>query len=379
VTAFRTSFGGEPDGVWAAPGRVNLIGEHVDYNAGRCLPMALPHRTYCAVRRRADDVLAITSAQGYRPWSGLLGELAAASVDGWARYVAGAVWALAGAGADVPGLDITVDSDVPIGAGLSSSAALICATALAVAEVAGWDGADTLVDLCVDAETKFVGAPTGGMDQAAALLSTAGHAVLLDCLDGSVEQLPFDVAAAGREVLVIDTRVTHSNLDGRYGDRREGCERAARLLGVRNLREVADATTAGALDEALQPLAGDASWPLAHHVVAEMHRVDAAAAELRAGRIDPVGPLLQASHWSLRDDFQVSCPELDVAVDAATGAGALGARLIGGGFGGAAIALVARTDGPAVVAAVDEAFHIAGYRRPRFLDAVPSGSGARVH
>jgi galactokinase len=379
VTAtFRRSFDASPDGVWAAPGRVNLIGEHVDYNAGRCLPMALPHRTFCAVRRRTDGVLDIRSGQGYPPWSGPVTELDPDAVVDWARYVAGAVWALRRAGADVPGFDIAVESDVPIGAGLSSSAALICATALAAAELSGWEDRNDLTNVCVDAETRFVGAPTGGMDQAAALRTRDGHALLLDCRDDSVEHVAFDLTRAERALLVIDTRVSHSNVDGRYGERRRGCERAVRLLGVCTLRDVADATAGDDVGDALRPLAGDESAPLAHHVVTEMHRVDSAAAALRAGRVDELGPLLDASHRSLRDDFGVSCPELDLAVDASVGSGALGARLTGGGFGGSAIALVPAGELQAVAAAVDEAFVAGGFRRPRFLRAAASGPGARV-
>jgi galactokinase len=377
-TAFRRSFDASPDGVWAAPGRVNIIGEHVDYNAGRCLPMALPHRTFCAVGRRTDGMLDVRSAQGYPSWAGPVAELEPAAVPEWARYVAGAVWALRRAGAAVPGLDVEVESEVPIGAGLSSSAALICATALAAAELAGWDDRDALTRLCVDAETRFVGAPTGGMDQAAALRSSEGHALLLDCRDDSIEHVAFDVAAAGRAVLVIDTRVSHSNVDGRYGERRRGCERAARLLEVCSLREVADATDERGVDDALRPLAGDESAPLARHVVTEMHRVDAAVTQLRAGRIDDLGPALDASHRSLRDDFRVSCAALDLAVEAATRAGALGARMTGGGFGGSAIAVVPAHDVSTVAAAVEDAFVAAGHRRPGFLRAVAAAPGGRV-
>jgi galactokinase len=413
VSTFRRSYDAAPDGVWAAPGRVNVIGEHVDYNAGRCLPIALPHRTFCAVRRRTDGVLTIRSGQGYPSWSGSVDALHGhAAVDDrgevgraakrsgagelgrraqaactpsepepiveWARYVAGAVWALSRAGADVPGLDVVVESDVPIGAGLSSSAALICATALAAAELSGWDDPDSLTDLCVDAETKFVGAPTGGMDQAVALRAEAGRALLLDSRDGSVEQLPFNLAAAGLALLVIDTRVTHSNVDGRYGERRRMCERSARLLGVCTLRDVADATVSTSVDDALRPLLGDESFSVARHVVTEMHRVDAAVAELRAGRVDRLGPLLDASHESLRDDFRVSCLELDLAVDEAVKAGAPGARMTGGGFGGSAIALVPTSEVTTVASAIDAAFSTAGLRQPSFLTAVAADPGARV-
>jgi galactokinase len=370
--------------MWAAPGRVNVIGEHVDYNAGRCLPIALPHRTFSAVRRRGDGELRVASAQGHPPWSGAVAELDEAHVDGWVRYVAGAVWALRRAGADVPGLDVVIDSDVPIGAGLSSSAALICSVASAAAELSGWGDPDdphTRVALAaagVDAETRFVGAPTGGMDQAVAMRATAGHALLLDCRDDTATQIAFDLDAAGLALLVIDTRVAHRNVDGQYEQRRRGCERAARLLGVATLRDVADAASVGGAEDALQELAGDESFPLARHVVSEMHRVDCVVRSLQTGQVGEIGPSLDASHRSLRDDFAVSCVELDLAVDSARADGALGARMTGGGFGGSAIALVPAGSEVAVATAIDDAFARAGSAHPAFLLARAAGPAGRV-
>jgi galactokinase len=382
--SFGALMGGRPDGAWAAPGRVNVIGEHVDYNAGRCLPIALPHRTFSAARRRGDHELHVASAQGHPPWSGAVTELDEARIGGWVRYVVGAVWALQRAGADVPGLDVVIDSDVPIGAGLSSSAALICSVASAAAELSGWgDPADpgtraALAAVGVDAETRYVGAPTGGMDQAVAMRATAGHALLLDCRDDTATPIAFDLDAAGLALLVIDTRVAHRNVDGRYEERRRGCERAARLLGVTTLREVADATSEGGVEEALQPVAGDESYPLAHHVVSEMHRVDCVVYSLQAGHVREIGPVLDGSHRSLRDDFAVSCAELDLAVDVARAEGALGARMTGGGFGGSAIALVPAETEVAVATAVDRSFTDAGFLRPAFLLARAAAPAGRV-
>ena len=283
----------------------------------------------------------------------------------------------------MPGLDVVVDSDVPIGAGLSSSAALICAVALAAADLSGWVDIDhpaaraALTAVCVEAETAYVRAPTGGMDQAAALRSHAGHALLLDCRDDTVAHIPIDLAARGLALLVIDTRVAHSHLQGGYGDRRRGCERAAKLLGVRTLRDVAD-RGGDDVEGALAALGDDGAMALARHVLTEMRRVDAVAAGLQDGRPDAIGPLLDASHRSLRDDFAVSCAELDLAVEAAARAGALGARMTGGGFGGSAIALVPAGRAEDVADAVDDAFAAAGCIRPAFLLAEPAGPAARV-
>lgn len=379
---FAATFDAAPVGVWAAPGRVNLIGEHTDYNAGLCLPVALPHRTYVALRPRADGVVRLASAQEPEAWTGALADVGPGRVRGWAAYAAGVAWAMREAGLDVPGFDAAVDSCVPYGAGLSSSAALEAAFAVALDDVAGTGlaaddaGRARLVAMCRRAENEVAGAPTGGLDQTAVLRCAAGHALAIDFRDGSVRQVP--AALAGHALLVIDTRAKHQNVDGQYGARRAACEDAARRLGVASLREVAD------LDVALRALAAPpdpAPAELARrvrHVVTENARVAEAIALLAAGRAAELGPVLSAGHASLRDDYEVSCPELDVAVDAAVAAGALGARMVGGGFGGSALALVRRDAADAVADAVGAAFAAAGFAPPAFLVAEPAGPAGRI-
>ncbi len=251
---FEQETGRPPAGVFTAPGRVNLIGEHVDYNGGLCLPMALPHATYAAVGRRDDDLVTVTSRQQDEPFSARLGDLSPESITGWPAYAAGVVWALREAGWELPGLDLVVDSRVPLGAGLSSSAALECAVALGVAELVGVEVDDEvrggLVRVCMRAEQDVAGAPTGGMDQTVALFAEQNAALLLDCRDWSTEQVGWDPAAADLTLLVVDTRASHSLGDGGYGSRRADCERAAELLGVRLLRDVEDQDAAlAALDD----------------------------------------------------------------------------------------------------------------------------------
>ena len=243
VAAFRSRFHREPDGVWAAPGRVNLIGEHVDYNGGLCLPFALPHRTFVALASRTDDLVSVASQQTGQGWRGRLDEVEPGIDAGWAGYVIGVPWALrrrlGAAARTVLGFDAAVAGFVPLGSGLSSSAALEGAVALALDDVAGLGlggddaGRATLAAVCVDAENLIAGAPTGGMDQAASLRGRADHAMLLDCRDFSLTQVPFSAGAAGLEVLVIDTRAHHALVDGQYGSRRAVCEQAARLLAHR--------------------------------------------------------------------------------------------------------------------------------------------------
>jgi galactokinase len=373
----RNRLGTQPDGVWSAPGRVNVIGEHTDYNGGLCLPVALPHRTSVAVRRRDDGELRLVSAQDAERWQGHVEAMGPGRVHGWAAYVAGVVWALRQDGVPVPGLDVAVDSVVPVGAGLSSSAALECAVALALADLVGLDTDDAgrrrLAAACVRAENEVAGAPTGGMDQAAALRCTAGHALLLDCRSGEAEQVPFDLAACGLTLLVIDTRAPHRLVDGQYAARRSACEDAAAALGVAYLRDV---SPGAGLDEVLGALPAEQRRRV-RHVVTEIDRVTQLVALLRAGRVREIGPLLDASHASLRDDYEVSSVELDVAVESARAAGALGARMTGGGFGGSAIALVETADVKRVGAAVAEAFSHKGLGRPVLLEATPSAGAAR--
>jgi galactokinase len=375
--AFGEAFGGEPEGVWAAPGRVNVIGEHTDYNDGFVLPVALPHTVRAAVARRDDGVVALASAQhpGNRV-EARVAELAPGTPGGWAGYPAGVVHELRDR---VPGgVNVLVDGDVPSGAGLSSSAALECAVALALADlVAPGLTREDLVDVARRAENDFVGAPTGILDQSASLLCTAGHALFLDTRDRSAEQVPFDLAAAGLALLVVDTGTTHDHATGGYGDRRRECEQAAARLGVTALRDVPGVGALTVLDDGTA--GGAVLLRRARHIVTENARVLDVVAILR-GPEGPaaIGPLLTAGHASLRDDFQISTPELDAAVAAALEAGAAGARMVGGGFGGSAIALVAADAVDAVVDAVTARFAREGFGAPRTFVVVPSAGARRL-
>jgi len=375
---FASAFADSPDGVWSAPGRVNLIGEHTDYNGGLCLPIALPHRTFVALRARSDETIRLVSAQEATSVVTVdLASVAPGAVSGWASYVAGVAWALRQEGFVVRGFDAAVDSCVPYGAGLSSSAALESAFAVALSSVFGLGlasddaGRARLATACVRAENEIAGAPTGGLDQASSLRCTAGNALLLDCLDGSVEQVPFDLAEAGLALLVVDTKAEHSHATGGYGARRASCEEAAALLGVPLLRSVVDARSAlASLDDGSPE--GAVRVRRVRHVLGEIGRVRTFVSLLRDGRFDEVGPVMDASHASLRDDYEVSCLELDLVVSSALSAGALGARMTGGGFGGSAIALVRAGSEASVVSAVAAAFAEAGLRAPEFLLALPS-------
>ncbi len=378
-SGFIEMFGGAPDGVWSAPGRVNLIGEHTDYNGGLALPIALPQRTCAAVRLRGDGVLRLSSGVSRGEVVEVpVTEIAPERPTGWAAYVAGVVWAARSAGHDVPGADVHLHSSVPVGAGLSSSAALECCVASALSDLLGLGlldddaGRKQLAAWCQRAENEIALAPTGGMDQAISMRAHEAHAALLDCRTGEVEQVPFDLEAHGLALLVIDTRAEHALVDGQYAARRATCEAAAASLGVATLREV----PAAGLEAALRRLGDDVTRARVRHVVTEIERVQECVRALREDDLEEVGRLFVASHTSLRDDYEVSCAELDVAVESALVAGSLGARMTGGGFGGSAIAIVGAGDVDRVAAAVADGFAAAGMREPSCF-AVTAGPSAR--
>jgi galactokinase len=373
--AFTLTYDDAPAGVWSAPGRVNLIGEHTDYNDGFVLPFAIEARTFVAARVRGDGVLRMRSVQKHTGDVSIdLNDIEPGKPDGWAAYVAGVVWAAREAGCEVGGMDLLVDGRVPLGSGLSSSHALECAVAMAMNELfeLGLD-ANGLGRLSYTAENDFVGAPTGMMDQLASLRCTAGHALFLDNRTLEAEQVPLDTVTAGLRLLVLDTRVHHGNADGGYGNRRAACERAAGLLGIRALRDI---DVAG-LDEALDRLGDDELRRRVRHVVLENTRVVDTVSALHGADWPQVGALMAASHLSLRDDYEVSCDELDVSVEAATAAGAVGARMTGGGFGGSVIALVPVADVAAVREAVMEAFRSRGWSAPGVFEVTPSAGAHR--
>ena len=384
---FRRVFGYAPAGLWSAPGRVNLIGEHTDYNDGFVLPFAIDRRTVVALALRDDGLVRVSSgtmssgtlssgsADGIA--SVPLAEASPGTPQGWAAYPVGVAWGLGRVGdraglRGLPGFDAHFASDVPVGAGLSSSAAIESALAVALNEA--WQlglERSLLVAAAHLAENDFVGAPTGILDQSAALLSRAGAALFLDCRDGSSSPVDLRLEAFGLAILVIDTKVKHEHVSGGYAARRASCERAARSLGVPALRDVS-------LPEliAARSTLDDEDFRRARHVVTEDQRVLDAVEALRATGPEAIGGLLVASHESMRDDFEISTPELDLAVSVAVAEGALGARMTGGGFGGSAIALAPAALVPSLGAAITAAFDGRGYLAPQLFTVRPS-QGAR--
>jgi len=383
VSAFTATFRREPSVVWSAPGRVNLIGEHVDYNGGPVLPFAIQHRCYLAAAPTGERTVTVRSAQFPADTTTAdIADLRAAGDSparraGWGSYVLGVIWALGQVGVYVPGVDVLVDSSVPVGAGLSSSAALECAAVGAFCDLADADieGPQRAV-IAQRAENDFVGVPCGLMDQMASTCATAGHALLYDTYNHHKEQIPLNVSDDGYEFLIVDTGAAHGLVDGEYARRRTACEQAARLLGVKSLRLVADLGP----QQSAHLITAITDTTLRHrarHVVTEIHRVHQAADALKHGDWPRLGTLMTASHNSLRDDFEVSSPQLDTAVQTLLNAGALGARLTGAGFGGSVVALIATTQTQTAAHAITTTFKNARYTTPTTTTAIPSQGAHR--
>lgn len=373
--AFEAAFGAAPHGVWSAPGRVNLIGEHTDYNQGFVLPFAIDRRTVAAVSPRKDRVIRVRSTFTDEEVQAELDGLSPAGMGGWSAYVLGVAWAIAQSGHDLThatGADILIDSQVPVGAGLSSSAAIECAVAVALNDLWNLDMAPLdMARMGRLAENEAVGAPTGLLDQAASMLGEEDHGVFLDCDTEHAEPVALHLREEGLAILVIDSRVEHDHATGGYGDRRASCEKGAAALGVPTLRQVQPQDLARA-----SALLDDETYRRVRHVVTENERVVQTVQALRDGGPRAIGDLMNASQASMRDDFEITVPEIDLACDTAVANGAIGARMTGGGFGGSSIALVPATAVETISQAITQALAQAGMRQPEIFTVVPS-QGAR--
>jgi galactokinase len=367
---FAKGFGYPPEVVASAPGRVNLIGEHIDYSEGFVLPFAIDAVTKCAIAKRDDEKIRIISAQKKNEViESNLEAIAAKEGSAWSRYIYGVIWAM-----EIDsGLDIYIDGKVPLGAGLSSSAALECSVATALNHLFHLEKTlPELARLTQRAENDYVGVPCGIMDQSISLMARAGYGLLLDCQDLSTRHIEIDFASSTLRLLIIDTQAHHALTDGGYAKRRESCEEVAKIFSIPSLRQLSMESLL-----AHKTKLSDIQFKRARHGVSEMLRVLDAVKALEAEDFEALGQLLNQSHNSLRDDYEVSCPELDLAVETALRSGALGARMVGGGFGGSAIALINERDAGVVSLAIEKAFAKSGFKAPRFFDSLPS-DGAKV-
>jgi len=367
---FLEVFGEEPDLIAAAPGRVNLIGEHIDYSEGFVLPFAIKDRTTAAIRKRDDSTVRIASVQRRNKVITVdINDVQPGLKGDWDRYALGVLWSMG----VKTGVDLMIDGQVPLGAGLSSSAALECSVATAINHLFDMGfSLEELARLTQKAENQYVGVPCGIMDQSVSLMATVGSALLLDCRDLSTRNIPFDVAAHGLERLIIDTQAHHALADGGYAERRASCESVALKLGIHSMREL----TIAQLEESRDSITS-VEYLRARHAVSEMQRVLDCVEALSISDFEKVGRLINQSHASLRDDYTVSCPELDTAVDASLAAGALGSRMVGGGFGGSAIALIQASKTSETITAIEKAFAEKKFKAPRFFTSLPS-QGAEV-
>ena len=367
---FNELFSRQPEVLAAAPGRVNLIGEHVDFLDGFVLPFAIKDVTTVAIARNGTNKIRVASAQeNFKIEEVALQDLQPLTGKTWTRYPIGVIWALE----IKDGLDVLIDGQVPLGAGLSSSAALEAAVGTALNHLYKLDiSPEKLALLCQKAENKYVGMPCGIMDQSISIMGREGHALLLDCRDLSTEQIPFDIAPHGLELLVIDTQVHHELVDGGYAERRASCEKAVSTLGIKSLRDISVEDFVSRKSELDQ-----ITFVRAYHAVTEMRRVLDAVIALKKSDFVTFGKIVTEAHNSLRDNYTVSCPELDLVVEVSLHNGALGARMIGGGFGGAAIALLKSEDVELVKSQINQAFIGADFKAPRFFISTPA-QGARV-
>ena len=369
---FAKTFGAQPDLMAQAPGRVNLIGEHIDYSQGFVLPFAIDLYTSVAIRKRNDGIVRIASSQRNQNFETFeVSEIKPGYGTGWAKYPLGVLWALGIS----EGLDIFIDGKVPSGAGLSSSAALECSIAFAINEL--FHLGRSLKDLALlsqKAENDYVGVPCGIMDQSISLMGKSGFALLIDCSDLSTTLVPLDLTRADLQLLIIDTGVHHALVDGGYAERRASCESAAAKIGVASMRQLS-----AALLESSQENLTNPEFMRARHAVTEIARVLETVTKLRESDYLAVGKILNESHRSLRDDYTVSCPESDLVVNTANANGALGARMVGGGFGGSVIALIDRAETGKISIAIEQAFANAGYKPPRFFTSLPSDGASLIN
>ncbi|HEY7329631.1 MAG TPA: galactokinase [Gemmataceae bacterium] len=365
---FEQRYQTPPALVVRAPGRVNLIGEHTDYNDGFVLPLAIDRAVWIALRPRTDGQVLAHSLDFSGSTTFSLDNLARAN-DGWAEYIKSVAWALQEAGHRLRGWEGVIAGDVPVGAGLSSSAALELAVARAFAVVSElpWDAA-TMARLGQRAENEWVGVRCGIMDQMISAAGRAGHALLIDCRSLHTEAVPFPPRTS---VVVLDTATRRGLVDSAYNERRHQCESAARAFGVSALRDVSSArfeAECGRLDEMTRRRA--------RHVVTENERTLQAADAMRRGDAVAVGQLMNASHESLRDDFEVSSRELDVMVDCGKSHPAcLGIRMTGAGFGGCAVALIQSDQAEAFTSTVAAQYQaITGIRSVLYVCAATDGA-----